>query len=85
MNRLTAIRRTSSGFSDVPAYEDEVTIVGFVYGRHRDACGLDRFGECALAVYVMADGSLDAGPLSWFRITGAARCAIASETTGEPQ
>lgn len=67
MTNLAAIRSAPTGFRDVAAHETPVTIVGFVYGKHQDAGGYGRVGECTLAVYQHEDGWLDAGPLSWFR------------------
>lgn len=54
-----------TGFSDRPVVRDAVSIVGFVWGRHLDALGYDRPGECPLAVVVTGKGRFEAVPLHW--------------------
>jgi hypothetical protein len=53
-----------TGFSDVESIIHDVVVVGFVYGRHPDAIGYDRSGECAMAVCREA-ARVYTVPLSW--------------------
>jgi hypothetical protein len=65
---MPAKRKRPTGFSDPSHYEDEVTIVGFVYGWHIDS-GRDRGGNTVLAVFSHPDGRLGAEPISHFTLT----------------
>jgi hypothetical protein len=66
MGELKATHHKPTGFSDRPTYDEPVTIVGYCYGRHQDAGGYDRQGECTLAVFIDSGGRLKASPLHYF-------------------
>lgn len=68
MTELDAVLQTPTGFSDPRYFEFNVRIVGYIYGRHRDAHGYNSGGECAMAVYVSEDGRLCQAPIDWFVI-----------------
>jgi len=56
--------RRPSGFSDPEFYESEVKVLQFVYGKHRDAAGYDKMGECTLAVCAYQEQIISV-PIAW--------------------
>jgi len=60
--------RRPSGFSDPEFYENDVKVLQFVYGKHQDAGGYNKLGECMLAVCAYQDQIL-AFPISWLVTT----------------
>lgn len=85
MGDLHATLREPTGFSYPLHFESSVIILGFVYGRHQDAGGYGRSGECTLAVYVKRDGKVASSPIWWFEITDAAslKALQAKEVEGD--
>jgi hypothetical protein len=67
MSETTAIMRIPTGLGDRPFSEQPVTIVGFCYGKHLDALGYGRSGECTLAV-VSSGKRLLSVPIDWLTL-----------------
>lgn len=62
---FTATVRYPTGFSEPSHREGEVEVIAFVYGKHRDAGGYDKLGECTLAVCITENAALVSVPISW--------------------
>lgn len=67
MNAIKAVVRQPSGFSDVPARETEVSVVGFVNGSTPDRSTRHGNHEGIHAVCVTESGGFGAYPLHQLR------------------
>lgn len=65
MTDMVVTMRRPSGFSDPAHFEEEVAVVGYLWGKNQDAGGYNRSAECALAVVVGKDGRFRDVPVSW--------------------
>lgn len=66
MRNVTLTRPT--GLREPESVVSKVDILGFCYGRHEDARGYDREGECALAIISHDTGAVSAVPVRWLSV-----------------
>jgi len=64
---MRAILKEPTGWRNPASRDSDVTILGFVWGAHRDGAGYDRRADTVLAVVALESGELRDVPIRWVK------------------